>query len=655
LYYRKEIDGLRAIAILPVIFFHADLFNMTGGYVGVDIFFVISGYLITSILMSELEKNEFSILNFYERRARRILPALTFVLVTSTIAAFILMPAELLKSYSESLISVVTFTSNIYFYMSSGYFSTISDETPLLHTWSLAVEEQYYIFFPIFLSLIWSIGRKKLTILILLISLLSLSFAHYLALNQYQDANFYLIFSRAWELLAGSLISIIGLDKTGVSKQSRTFFETFGLLLIIYSIFFFDKHTPFPSLYTLIPIIGTLLIISFSNERSIIGQLLSNKILVVIGLLSYSLYLWHQPLFAFIRISSIGEPSETLFLTAMSFTFLLAFLSYKYIETPFRNKKKIPRATIFQLSLGTIFLFLAIGLSGYVQNGFENRFTSSDYTKTIQPSPKRVDCHTKGENFLSPEQSCNYFKDNITWAVFGDSHTVEIAYSLAKVLEKKNQGVKHLSFSGCPPALNFDVKRPGCSRWVRSSLSFLEKDQSIKNVLLGFRYSAFLFGSQTKQYPDLPGEDPRVFYTNPENYTMNSAREVYWESLREIIIKLLNSGKNVYVLYPIPELPTHIEKLITPDSIFNDTPRIDLHNTTTSDFYMNRNKFIIEKLNSLNFGKNLYAIKPFNVLCNNNYCPTIKNGKSLYFDDNHLSISGADELIKGSEIIKNLE
>lgn len=200
--YRKEIDGLRAVAVLPVIFFHGNLFGMTGGYVGVDIFFVISGYLITSILIEEIENNRFSILKFYERRARRILPALSAVLFFTTIAAFLLMPSSLLKSYSQSLVSVSTFLSNVFFYLTSGYFATASDEKPLLHTWSLAVEEQYYIFFPVLLSALFFIGKKRLALFILVLSIASLTFAQYLSFKQAVDANFYLIFSRAWELFA---------------------------------------------------------------------------------------------------------------------------------------------------------------------------------------------------------------------------------------------------------------------------------------------------------------------------------------------------------------------------------------------------------------------------------------------------------------------
>ena len=472
--YRKEIDGLRAIAVLPVIFFHGGFSWFSGGYIGVDIFFVISGYLITSIILDEISRDQFSIINFYERRARRILPALSIVLLITTIAAFILMPADLLNSYSQSLVSVATFSSNIFFYLTSGYFSTASDEKPLLHTWSLAVEEQYYIFFPIMITMLWFIGKKHLIFLLAVLSVASLFFSQYLSKTGAIDANFYLIFSRAWELFFGSLIAFTNLHTLSIPRWKREVIGIIALSLIIYSIVFFDAHTPFPSFYALIPVLGTCVIIVFIDCNTYVGRFLSNKLFVAIGLISYSLYLWHQPLFAFLRMKTIGEPQLVFFIGAIALTFVLSFLSYKYVERPFRNKSAIPRSSIFKYSVTSITLFLVIGLSGHFYNGFENRFEKNIYSETIKFSPKRKECHTGGVDYLKPDKACKYFGDNITWASFGDSHTVEPAFALSKILETNGEGLLHLSFSGCPPALLFDVKLSGCSNWIKESLVYLE-------------------------------------------------------------------------------------------------------------------------------------------------------------------------------------
>ncbi len=654
--YRKEIDGLRALAVLPVILFHGNLFGVTGGYVGVDIFFVISGYLITSIISEEIEGNRFSILNFYERRARRILPALSVVLIFTTIAAFILMPADFLKSYSQSLVSVAAFSSNVFFYLTSGYFSTASDEKPLLHTWSLAVEEQYYIFFPVLLSVLWFIGKKRLVLFILSLSISSLLLSQYLSYKQAVDANFYLIFSRAWELFAGSLIAIIGRKYLSIPKSSKDILGGIGLALIIYSIVFFDKQTPFPSIYTLVPVIGTLLIIAFGDSTTFVGKLLKHRLFVGIGLISYSLYLWHQPLFAFLRMKTIGEPNEHMFVGAIIVTFTLSILSYKFIETPFRNKKFIPRKRIFQFSVASIAVFLSIGLSGHIFKGYEGRLKESHYLETAQFSPKRKECHTKGESYLKPENACRYFANNVTWASFGDSHTVEPAYALAKLLEKDGNGLLHLSFSGCPPSLLFEVKQPGCTKWIHEALSFLENNDSITNILLGFRYSSFLFGDQLDSYPETPNIDPIDTFSETSRKNLHGdSREVYWHSFNEIVRRLLQSGKKVYVFYPIPELPTHISKAVTPFSVFGYRTMLNLEKSTSKKYYFSRNGFILNKLNTLPYSDKLYAIKPFDILCDEEYCPAVRNKTALYFDDDHLSVEGSKLLLAGSVIAKNLK
>ncbi len=656
LQYRKEIDGLRSVAVLPVMFFHANLFGMKGGYVGVDLFFVISGYLITSILMEEIKSGRFSILNFYERRARRILPALSVVLIFSTIVAFILMPPLLLKSYSQSLVSVATFSSNVFFYLTSGYFSTASDEKPLLHTWSLAVEEQYYIFFPILLSALWFLGKKRLTILLALFSIASLLLSQYLSFKQATDANFYLIFSRAWELFVGALVALIGVKRFSVSKNLNRFLGFVGLSLFIFSIFSFDKQTPFPSIYALVPVTGAALIIIYCDSDSILGRILATKLFVSVGLISYSLYLWHQPLFAFLRMKTIGEPAPGMFLGAIVVTFIFSVLSYKFIEKPFRNKKIITKNRICQLSLATIIVFISIGALGYYYKGFESRFEANSYLETAQFSPKRKECHTAGENYLKPDNACRYFGSKVTWAAFGDSHTVEPAYALAKMLEKDGNGLVHLSFSGCPPALLFEAKRPGCSKWIKQALSLLEDDKSIKNILLNFRHSSYLFGDQLDSYPENPNRETSEIFSDSFKGAIdsNEAKEIYWNSFTEIINRLLAVGKNIYLLYPIPELPLNIHKLATPFSVFGGTFG-NLKETTTREYYYLRHDFVINKLNELPYGDNLHAIKPFEILCNNGKCPAVVNETALYFDDDHLSVEGSKMLLAGSVIASDLK
>lgn len=219
--YRKEIDGLRAVAVLPVLFFHAGFAGFYGGFVGVDIFFVLSGYLITSIILADLQQQRFSIVNFYERRARRIMPALFAMLTLTSMAAFCLLSAKELQHYAQSLLAVITFVSNIFFYLDSGYFAPAAEELPLLHTWSLAVEEQYYVFFPLLVAWLWQWRQASLVPVITIIAVASFSWALWLAQQGEADANFYLIFSRSWELMAGSLLAFVTLDNIRTTRWLR--------------------------------------------------------------------------------------------------------------------------------------------------------------------------------------------------------------------------------------------------------------------------------------------------------------------------------------------------------------------------------------------------------------------------------------------------
>jgi peptidoglycan/LPS O-acetylase OafA/YrhL len=373
--YRKEIDGLRAVAVIPVIFFHAGIKYFEGGFIGVDIFFVISGYLITSILIQDITKNNFSLINFYDRRIRRILPALFFVMLISIPFAWLWMMPTQMEGFSRSLIASTLFLSNILFWKERNYFEIGIEEKPLIHTWSLSIEEQYYLIFPIFLFYAWYFGRKKVFWIIIIISLVSFILSEWGWRNR-PMANFFLTPTRTWELLVGSLTALYLSDQ---KTKSNNFLSFLGLLFISMAVFFYDKNTPFPSFYTLLPITGVVLLIVYADENTFIAKLLSNKNLVKIGLISYSLYLIHQPIFAFYRISPYYKPEIIYFLPLIFIAFLIATFSWKYIEQPFRDKKKIKRKFLFNLSFIFVFIFISVGLAGVKTDGFNKlRFSSSD-------------------------------------------------------------------------------------------------------------------------------------------------------------------------------------------------------------------------------------------------------------------------------------
>lgn len=375
--YRPEIDGLRAIAVLPVMIFHAGLTALSGGFVGVDIFFVISGYLITSIIFREIEADKFSFINFYERRARRILPALYFVLITCIPFAWLFLVPEDYVDFSNSLMGVVAFISNIVFWKQFDYFSASAEYIPLLHTWSLAIEEQYYLFFPVLLIILYRFVPKAFFLSLSLLFFGSLLLAEFGSAYK-PSATYYLLPTRFWELLIGSLIALFirynTLRINNVSLEKKNVLSLFGFFLILISFIIIDESTPFPSFWALMPTIGAGLIILFANEGTLINRLLSQKILIGIGLISYSAYLWHQPIFVFLRHQHLITVNFFTMTAGFMLSLVLAFFSWKFIEAPFRNKNKTSRKFVFISSILISLLIFLIGWLGVHQEGFKNRF-----------------------------------------------------------------------------------------------------------------------------------------------------------------------------------------------------------------------------------------------------------------------------------------
>lgn len=372
--YRPEIDGLRTIAVLSVIIYHAEFFVggffvLPGGYLGVDIFFVISGYLITSLILTELRDTQhFSVLNFYERRARRLLPALLLVMLVSIVAAWkILLPAQLVD-FAHSLLASLFFVSNFYWDLSlQVYGAQPALLKPFLHTWSLAVEEQYYIIFPLLLMAIFRWVRAYLVALLCAGFFASLLFAQWFT-SVDANSSFYLLPSRFWELLAGGLLACFVFERSFFHEKTAldTVAPIVGLVLVVTSFFLFDHDTSHPGFITLFPIIGTVLLIAYTGRDDPITRILSSRAFVSIGVISYSLYLWHFPIFAFAR-NMHAAISVTEKLVWIGLTFVCSILSYRVVEKPFRDRKKM--TTRVALVLLAVFSLLVVLFSAYAIQG----------------------------------------------------------------------------------------------------------------------------------------------------------------------------------------------------------------------------------------------------------------------------------------------
>lgn len=486
--YRPEIDGLRAVAVLPVILFHAGFGSFAGGFVGVDVFFVISGYLITSIILADMDEGKFRISTFYERRARRILPALFLVMAACIPFAFMWLLPRDLKDFFQSIVAVSTFSSNILFWRESGYFDVAAELKPLLHTWSLAVEEQYYIFFPLFLIVMWRLGKRWIMLAFVILAIMSLALAQWLV---YRDAAaaFFLLPTRVWELLFGALVALY-FNRNGDARfdpRVSQVLSLVGLGLITFSVFAFSEETPFPSLYALAPTVGAVLIILFTQPGTLVSAILGHRLVVGIGLISYSAYLWHQPLLAFARHRSISAPSPVEMGILCLVTIPIAYLTWRYVESPFRNKKRVSRRFIFASSGVVAACFIAIGLLGHLKNGYESfwlRQQSASVQKTyglikaaadLENQQDNHDCRfnvpSLGQSERSRIDAC-YQKYGRGVAVLGDSHAIDL-FGVVTTSNERVPFIVGITRVHCRP----HTPTPGCQ--YDNFLQYVTKNPSV--------------------------------------------------------------------------------------------------------------------------------------------------------------------------------
>ena len=373
--YRKDIDGLRAIAVLAVLLFHSKVPFFEGGYLGVDIFFQISGFLITLIILKSLGDGTFSLTDFYERRIRRILPALMALLVIMTPIFYSFMLPDDLENYGQSVVATLLFANNILLLATSGYFDTSSDLKPLTHTWSLGVEEQYYVIIPILMMMTFRWGGLRTTIFSIA-ALTITSFLFAVVVSRYnENFNFYMLTSRFWQLGAGSLAAFVYERSSHVKDRAANFLSSLGLIAIIASILTQGDVRGNPNEWTLIPVVGVCMILLFSRPGTLSFAILSTRALVFIGLISYSLYLWHQPLFVLLRLTSLDEPVWTDYLPYTGVAFVMAVLSWKFVETPFRHKNVARERKSLFLGTGvTAGGLLVIGATFHLTSGFYSRW-----------------------------------------------------------------------------------------------------------------------------------------------------------------------------------------------------------------------------------------------------------------------------------------
>jgi len=652
--YRSEIDGLRALAVLPVILSHAGFNSFSGGFVGVDVFFVISGYLITTIMIDDMKHHRFSLSGFYERRARRILPALSFVLVCCIPPAILLSNQGQLESFAKSLVATSTFSSNIFFWSESGYFDTASSLKPLLHTWSLGVEEQFYILFPLLVLFVWNRGEEALFRWVVRLVVVSLAVCIWSSRSYIDpDLNFYFLHTRAWELLAGSLVALI-IRKRGVLKNELVGFS--GLLLILISVFTFGEHTTFPGLYTLTPVLGTVCIILCATGSTVTGRLLSLNVFVGIGVISYSAYLWHQPILTFVRLFVMESQLNVVFqaLSVLS-TLIFAYLTWLFIESPIRTKKVLKtQRDIFLFALYSSFFLLVVGFTLY-----KNPAIAGGDVITKEPDEKRpVSLLTEEDAFshIGLKQSSTFNHAFVTLPktvvgnckilILGDSHAGHLRGLSEIVADTQGCEVHIATSSGCPP-LFYGYKLFGndhkkkkleeiaCNQQTKIWQGFvLDNAGEYKTVVLSARWNWFLGGNE---YGYKWIRENSVIPSRNDEIGLEDRRKNFSASLAGTVKDILSADSKVVIFSQPPMQMIDLRG-------FDEVSAYDRARPERLDALERQSNFDAAiKDSSVLELSGVYYAKIFDIFCTETEvtCKNRERNKSLYMDDDHLSLYGS--------------
>ncbi len=662
--YRPDIDGLRAIAVVSVIFYHSDqsFLNskiLSGGFIGVDIFFVISGFLITSIILKELNNTgSFSFKNFYKRRIKRIVPVLLLVFITTFPFIWLYFIPISFIDFSKSLLSSLLFVSNHYFYLSGElYDAENSLLKPLMHTWSLSIEEQYYIIFPLILTIIFKFFKNKLLKLFLVFFLLSFVTMIYIY-QKNESLAFFSFFTRFWELLLGSITAILYNQKKIIKNLSHNIFSILGLLMILFSVFFYNDSTKSPYILTLIPVLGTSMIIYFNNESGFIYKILSLRYLVFIGLISYSLYLWHYPVFAIGRTTEIfGDGvSKKLFLI----TFILSLISYYLIERPIKNKKII-NYKIFAI-LGFFYIFLIILSFASVTEKITA--VRGDILKNLAVGNQTSNLSVCKGAKKNKDGYCVFNpKADKTLILIGDSHMQTLEKPLLEFSNKNKFKLVVLNSPTCFYLLDLDLIIKNRLSWCTAK--YQEKRRNIilsqnnATIIMGGRTTLYFSGENfdNKEGGGNNNKEKGLFYNikNTSLIKKDNHYELINESLNKTINDLNANNIKTVLVYPIPEVGWNVSKKIITRLAFN---RFGLKGvfetnpiTTSHKVFLERSKYIYKIYDSIS-NENIIRIYPEKILCNSlikDRCITHDKSKVFYIDDDHLSYDGAKLIVNKIE------
>jgi peptidoglycan/LPS O-acetylase OafA/YrhL len=636
-HYRADIDGLRAVAVLSVVFFHTRISGFTGGFVGVDVFFVISGYLITSIIAKDMFQDDFSFLAFYERRMRRIFPALFFLIFVCTfVAAILLAPSDLLV-FAKTMIATTCFLSNFYFLRhaaAGGYFANLNDLQALLHTWSLAVEEQFYLLFPALLFALVKWTRRRtvqwLSVFALISFLLSIKL-----LRHHPSMAFYMLVPRAWELLMGSLLALKVVPPVN-RRMVREIAAAAGLVLIACADFFYTDQTPFPGLAAFVPCFGAWLVI-YAGEQgaSWANTVLTFPPLVFIGVISYSLYLWHWPLIVFTQYFSGHDLRGFQTLGVILVSVLMAFISFEFVESRFRGRNAaFSRRQIFALGFAASVAALMLGVIAVRSNGLPQRYDAATRNLVIENAARRHDFEEVCTNFHTDPHSladinfCNFDPDAGKKILFwGDSHVQQLYPAVKHLYDSgalEGRGAVFAIANSCMPVEHMNGTGKGFHCDTFSTLAMKRAEMNdIDTVFIGFN----TWWSYNKN-----GICPSVNGKCIPGASSSENRRMFISELANEIHTLKALGKNVIICLPFPDYNESVPDLEIRNAVFG---RFGLAGGAIDQTLPDLRAQIAELAQT----SGAIIFDPRKSLCGNGPCINQIGGVSIYIDNNHIAAS----------------
>ena len=654
--YRIELDGLRAIAVMSVILYHAGISQIGAGYAGVDVFFVISGFLIGGQIAKDLAKGTFTYWDFYARRVRRILPALLLVIICSaTASSFIMVPQEF-RYFGGGALSALLSVSNFWFWDIIDYFNPAAARDPLVHTWSLAVEEQFYLLVPLLFGLLWGFGKKVM--LVCLLAITAVSFTIMVLINTESPMTaFYLLHTRAWELLAGVLAALVH-GHMRYFKSIAPLLSNVGLVLTLTGLMLIPNGASWPGWWTLMPVTGTVLILLFGQEASLAQATLKLAPLRFIGLISYSAYLWHQPILSFLEITNTLPVSGIGQIGILIATLAISYLSWKFVEQPFR-KQTLPIFFRRMALVSSACLIVVFSIGGHFTKGYPIRM-SNDVIEVLafsrSYSQSYRDCLNSRDEVenLNLSQSCVFGADaSPEVAIWGDSHAAAISEPLGEALGTIGRSLKQFTLSSCQPIpslLNQGQSQASqCADFNSRVLARLLVSPNIQTIVMFATWDNYFLHEAT---PNMFGVlEADGFYSYPisqsPNISDHSRQAAVASALEETLQKLAAAGKRVIIVASLPrpnvDIPVYFagqvwKKKPLPENVGYPVEIFQLQTAAGR-------RILKQAVKVSNTWGSVAIVDPVEVFCNLTECALIMNRKLLYADGNHPSLAGITLLV----------